>query len=89
MRVKCAERGEEEAPGRPILVCHHCGKPVCAADAFEVPRDEAFAGTAAAPVSAVHCAECKGRYHRGTTTQRPTVDDGRVPPARERAGAAS
>lgn len=90
MKVKCAERGEEEAPGRPILVCHHCGKPVCADHALEVTRDEAFAGTAVAPVSAVHCPECKGKYHRGAATQRPTANDGRpVPPVWAGAKAAS
>jgi NMD protein affecting ribosome stability and mRNA decay len=91
MKVKCAERGEVEAPGLPILVCHHCGKPVCARHALEVTRDEAFASTAAVPVSAVHCAECKGKYHRGMPTQRrPAADDDRAePPARAGASAAS
>ena len=90
MKVKCTERGEEEAPGRPILVCHHCGKPICAEHAWEVTRDEAFAGTASEPVSAVHCAECRAKYHRGTTTQRPTAHEVQIgPPPRAAASAAS
>lgn len=64
MTVNCGINGED-LRGRPVLLCHHCGMPVCQEHGRVVAADAAFAGTATAPQSAVHCRSCAERFHKG------------------------
>lgn len=62
-------------------VCHHCGKPLCPGCRLLVDSDEAFSGQ----VAAVHCQDCKGKYHdkktglRALTSRLPGQKARRVP----------
>lgn len=72
MAWECADCGEKEVissmrnggDSRRIVVCHHCGKPVCFHPS-RVIADDDF-GTSVEPPTAraaVHCADCKNKHH--------------------------
>jgi hypothetical protein len=76
MAWECAEDcGEKEQENHPILVCHHCGKPVCRKHR-EVITDDAFSANSnlLGHRAAVHCADCKKDYHpRTSNLERETL----------------
>jgi len=64
MSVKCGN-GENLAD-RLILVCHHCGMPMCEEHGWILSADDAF-DDSNTPVSraAMHCRDCAEDYHKG------------------------
>jgi hypothetical protein len=71
---ECAECNDQSQ--KPVAVCHHCGKPLCAKD-LVVIFDDAFAAVprkarrkAAVPRKArreaVHCRNCRREHHLGS-----------------------
>jgi NMD protein affecting ribosome stability and mRNA decay len=64
-------------------VCHHCGRPLCRAHGAVI-EDEVFAASdaQAAPTTAVHCRQCKDKYH-------PRIQDLESQHAEEPVGTAS
>lgn len=68
MRVKCG-MNDEDLEEDEILVCHHCGTPVCKAHGWVATSDEAFADPDPAPPS---------RSGRNTMPPEPVADP--VPP---------
>jgi len=56
MALWCANLNcDEEA----VVVCHHCGKPLCKKHSYKVQKDEAFSSK----ITAFHCPECKQEHH--------------------------
>lgn len=66
MTVICGENREELSGGQ-ILVCHHCGTPVCETHGRMVLADDAFASDDLDPdsVAAMHCRGCAEKFHAG------------------------
>jgi hypothetical protein len=62
-------------------VCHHCGKPLLA-ESQKLIEDDAF-GASDSPIGryAVHCQECKNRFHPGAQ-ERPQAGYPRTPAVR-------
>ncbi len=63
MSWECADCRQKEM----VAICHHCGKPVCGEHSSEI-TDDAFA--ASEPLrsrAAVHCQECRSKYHSRAT----------------------
>ena len=65
MAWECADCGAKEQQNHMILVCHHCGKPVCGKHR-EVITDSAFSADLTRPAgrAGVHCMDCRKEYHR-------------------------
>lgn len=56
MALWCANVNcDEEA----VVVCHHCGKPLCKTHKINVKKDEAFSSI----ITAFHCDECELKHH--------------------------
>lgn len=64
MTWECDECHAAESGGTRInAVCHHCGKTLCREDQVVI-MDHVFAtGHGDGGTEAVHCRDCKSRYH--------------------------
>lgn len=60
---ECAECSAKEEGVRTIVVCHHCGKPVCRAHSVVIVDDAFAVSDPPGSRRAVHCSDCKSRYH--------------------------
>jgi hypothetical protein len=86
VNLKCMNG--EDIKDDAILVCHHCGMPVCQQHGWTVATDDAF-GDSNTPISRIsmHCRECMEEYHKGLVRQRgwPTTTVAQ-PPSQAGAG---
>lgn len=58
----CADCRPDVVGGEIVrLVCHHCGKPLCDEHRQLVRNDPAFSQFGSS--TAVHCEDCRLRYH--------------------------
>lgn len=64
MARECIYGDETEDGSESIVVCHHCGSPVCNEHSLII-IDDVFGSSAESRSSAVHCKDCKARYHPG------------------------
>lgn len=72
MEWECADCGEKEPKDSKLLVCHHCGKPLCPRH-HQIISDDAFSDGTGRPAArlAVHCSDCKKDYHPRATSLEP------------------
>jgi hypothetical protein len=64
----CGVAEDRKHGARIDWVCHHCGKLLCKSCCKAV-YDGGFARSDAQPVRAVHCADCRRKYHGVWSTQ--------------------
>lgn len=63
MARECVYVDETEDCSRELVVCHHCGRPMCTTHGRLIEDDVFSISETAGPARAMHCWNCKAQYH--------------------------